>query len=367
MKLLRIHLFFSNSFLLLFSVILLSAEIKLSEKEQVALQTQTQWAIDLIRSNHYLKNEIQSIDGSQIIENFAGNLDYSKLYFLRSDIDDYLFRFSESIEGFLETGNLYPAFVIYNDFTNKFKTRTEWALRRLDEPFVFQKEALFESDRTDSQWIESKADADAVWDKFIHYQVLNELLSIAGEPEEDSEADTVDTETLEKQLNRLFSERSFFDAKMDEVIEKLKRRYNRNLGILEDREVSDIQEPFINAMTHSFDPHSSFLSTHTLESFNSAVKNSFVGIGAQLQDVDGICTIKDILPGGPAERSNELKAEDEILGVAQGDEAFEDVIDMQLQYIVRKIKGPKETIVRLLIRPGGFIRPLSKKNSFASS
>ena len=65
-----------------------------------------------------------------------------------------------------------------------------------------------------------------------------------------------------------------------EVIEKLKRRYNRNLGILEDREVSDIQETFINAMTHSFDPHSSFLSTHTLESFNSAVKNSFVGIGA---------------------------------------------------------------------------------------
>ena len=361
MKLLRIHLFFSNSFLLLFSVILLSAEIKLSEKEQVALQTQTQWAIDLIRSNHYLKNEIQSIDGSQIIENFAGNLDYSKLYFLRSDIDDYLFRFSESIEGFLETGNLYPAFVIYNDFTNKFKTRTEWVLRRLDEPFVFQKEALFESDRTDSQWIESKADADAVWDKFIHYQVLNELLSIAGEPEEDSEADTVDTETLEKQLNRLFSERSFFDAKMDEVIEKLKRRYNRNLGILEDREVSDIQETFINAMTHSFDPHSSFLSTHTLESFNSAVKNSFVGIGAQLQDVDGICTIKDILPGGPAERSNELKAEDEILGVAQGGEEFEDVIDMQLQYIVRKIKGPKETIVRLLIRPGDSSDPSARK------
>ena len=361
MKLIRIHYFFSNSFLLLFSVILLSAEIKLSEKEQVALQTQTQWAIDLIRSNHYLKNEIQSIDGSQIIENFAGNLDYSKLYFLRSDIDDYLFRFSESIEGFLETGNLYPAFVIYNDFTNKFKTRTEWVLRRLDEPFIFQKEALFESDRTDSQWIESKADADALWDKFIQYQVLNELLSVAGEPEEDSEADTVDTEKLEKQLNRLFSERSFFDTKIDEVIEKLKRRYNRNLGILEDREVSDIQETFINAMTHSFDPHSSFLSTHTLESFNSAVKNSFVGIGAQLQDVDGICTIKDILPGGPAERSNELKAEDEILGVAQGDEEFEDVIDMQLQYIVRKIKGPKETIVRLLIRPGDSSDPSARK------
>jgi carboxyl-terminal processing protease len=361
MKLLRISQFFSSSFLLLLTVSYLSADIKLSEKEQLALQAQTQWALNLIRSNHYLKNEIQTINGSQIIENFADNLDYSKLYFLRSDIDDYLFRFSDSMEGFLENGNLYPAFTIYNDYTRKFKARTDWVLKRLDAPFVFEKDTLFESDRTESQWMNTQAEADALWNEFIQYQVLNELLSIAGEPAEESDEDSVDTEALEKQLNRLFSDQSFFDEKIDEAIEKLKRRYNRNLGILEDREVSDIQETFINAMTHAFDPHSSFLSTHTLESFNSAVKNSFVGIGAQLQDVDGICTIKDILPGGPAERSNELKAEDEILGVAQGDEAFEDVIDMQLQYIVRKIKGPKETVVRLLIRPGDSSDPSARK------
>ena len=361
MLLLRIHRLLLTSFLLLLTVSLLNAEIQLSEKEAQALQAQTQWALELIRSNHYLKNEIQSIDGGQIIENFAENLDYSKLYFLRSDIEDYLFRFSESMEGFLENGNLYPAFVIYNDFIDHFKTRTDWALKRLDEPLVFEKEILFESDRTESQWMESQAEADAVWNDFIHYQVLNELLSSAGEATDSSDEETIDTEALEKQLNRLFSDQSFFDEKMETVIEKLKRRYNRNLGVWEDREVSDIQETFINAMTHAFDPHSSFLSTHTLESFNSAVKNSFVGIGAQLQDVDGICTIKDILPGGPAERSNELKAEDEILGVAQGDEEFEDVIDMQLQYIVRKIKGPKESIVRLLIRPGDSSDPSARK------
>lgn len=361
MLLLRIHRLLLTSFLLLSSVSLLNAEITLSDKEAKALQEQTQWALELIRSNHYLKNEIQSIDGAQIIENFAENLDYSKLYFLRSDIEDYLFRFSESMEGFLENGNLYPAFVIYNDFIDHYKTRTDWALKRLDEPFVFEKDILFESDRTESQWMESQAEADAVWNDFIHYQVLNELLSSVGEANDSSDEETIDTEALEKQLNRLFSDQSFFDEKMETVIEKLKRRYNRNLGVWEDREVSDIQETFINAMTHAFDPHSSFLSTHTLESFNSAVKNSFVGIGAQLQDVDGICTIKDILPGGPAERSNELKAEDEILGVAQGDEEFEDVIDMQLQYIVRKIKGPKESIVRLLIRPGDSSDPSARK------
>lgn len=361
MKLPQKSLFITLCFFSAFAINLLNAEIKLSEKEQVALKAQTQWVLKLIQSNHYLKNEIQSIDGTQIIENFANSLDYSKLYFLKTDIDDYLFRFSESIESFLENGNLYPAFVIYNDYISKFKARTEWVLDRLDEPFVFKEESLFESDRTEALWINSQKEADTTWNAFIHYQVLNELLSITGEAMEDSDETEVDANVLEEQLTLLFTNSTYYDEKISEVIEKLKRRYNRNLRILEDREVSDIQEIFINAMTHVFDPHSSFLSSHTLESFNSAVKNSFVGIGAQLQDVDGICTIKDILPGGPAERSNQLKAEDEILGVAQGDEEFEDVIDMQLQYIVRKIKGPKETIVRLLIRPGDTADPSARK------
>jgi carboxyl-terminal processing protease len=144
--------------------------------------------------------------------------------------------------------------------------------------------------------------------------------------------------------------------------EKIRRRYERNLNFIADREAAEVQESFINAMTQLFDPHSSFLSADTLESFNSAVQNSFVGIGALLQDDDGICTIKQILPGGPAEESGLLHDEDKILGVAQGkDGEFEDVVDMQLRYIVRKIKGEKGTIVRLLIRPGTAGDPSARK------
>lgn len=187
MKLPQKSLFITLCFFSAFAINLLNAEIKLSEKEQVALKAQTQWVLKLIQSNHYLKNDIQSIDGTQIIENFANSLDYSKLYFLKTDIDDYLFRFSESIESFLENGNLYPAFVIYNDYISKFKARTEWVLDRLDEPFVFKEESLFESDRTEALWINSQKEADTTWNAFIHYQVLNELLSITGEAMEDSD------------------------------------------------------------------------------------------------------------------------------------------------------------------------------------
>ena len=85
----------------------------------------------------------------------------------------------------------------------------------MDESFVFEKEVLFESDRTESQWMESQAE-DAVWNDFIHYQVPTNFF-LAGET--DSSDETIDTEALEKQLNRLFSDQSFFDEKMETVIE----------------------------------------------------------------------------------------------------------------------------------------------------
>lgn len=329
----------------------------LSDAEIQALKAQTQWVLNLIQSRHYLHSEMQSIDSQAVLENFAESLDYTKLYFTEADIQSYLFRFSDALETFFENGNLYPAFVLYEDYTSRYIARTEWVLQRLDQPFSFEEDEWFNSDRSEATWPANQKEAERLWNQYLEYQVLNELLSNTAEAlDEDAEE-----AMMQAEYERLSSDPDYYESVMESVREKIRRRYQRNLKILEDQEISDIQELFINALTRVFDPHSSFLSTHTLENFKSSVKNSFVGIGAQLQDVDGICTIKDILPGGPAERSNQLKAEDEILGVAQGDEAFEDVVDMRLKYIVRKIKGPKDTVVRLLIRPGDASDPSKRK------
>ena len=87
------------------------------------------------------------------------------------------------------------------------------------------------------------------------------------------------------------------------------------------------------------------------EKFDQQMNNEFVGIGARLSDEDGYCTIKGLLPGGPAEASRELETNDIILKVAQSDGDFVDVVDMKLPKIVELIKGPKDTVVRLEIRP----------------
>ncbi|MGJ8640565.1 MAG: carboxy terminal-processing peptidase [Opitutaceae bacterium] len=371
-----------------------SAEAELKQSAEMAAQTR--WVVNTINARHYLRESMESLDGTEIVEAYVESFDYGRMYFLRSEIDDFVFRFGNAMEDFLQKGNLYAAFEIYSSFRKKAEARTEWVYERLQQDFDFTAAESFRPDRREAEWPSSPEVSKSLWERRLKYELLNEMMSLASEHKEEAleSSDTpieidgeIEVEEVSKtttsslkpnnpdvfsddeekfdptKIQRLLNDEAFAAKILDEAREKIRRRYERNLGYTLDREPAEVQEAFINAMTQLFDPHSTFLSADTLESFNSSVQNSFVGIGALLQDEDGICTIKELIPGGPAEESRLLGPEDQILGVAQGkDGEFEDVVDMQLRYIVRKIKGEKNTIVRLLIRPGDASDPSVRKD-----
>ena len=90
------------------------------------------------------------------------------------------------------------------------------------------------------------------------------------------------------------------------------------------------------------------------EAKNFEIQNidlSFYGIGAVLQYVDGYTQIVRLIPGGPAEESNNLKPKDRIIAVAQGEEEPVDTIEMKLNKVVDMIRGPRGTIVKLTVIP----------------
>lgn len=384
-----------------------SAETELKQSAEMAAQTR--WVVNTINARHYLRDSMESLDGTEIVEAYVENFDYSRMYFLRSEIDSFIFRFGDAMEVFLEKGNLYAAFEIYDDYREHAEERTQWVYDRLKQDFNFTNDDSFDPDRREAEWPKDEAAATDLWERRLKYELLNEMMSLASEAkdedttelDEETSAETNDgalskiKEVIEYETNdskssgksslkpsnpdlyseneeekfdptkiqRLLNDDVFAAKILDDAREKIRRRYERNLRYTIDREAPEVQEAFINAMTQLFDPHSTFLSADTLESFNSSVQNSFVGIGALLEDMDGICTIKELIPGGPAEESRLIHPEDQILGVAQGEDGeFEDVVDMQLRYIVRKIKGEKNTIVRLLIRPGTASDPSVRKN-----
>jgi len=85
------------------------------------------------------------------------------------------------------------------------------------------------------------------------------------------------------------------------------------------------------------------------------------GQPASLQADDGYCKVREIVPGGPAARSGQLKVGDRIAGVAQSEGDFTDLVDMPLPQAVEFIRGKKGTTVRLTIIPAAAANDAASK------
>ncbi len=110
----------------------------------------------------------------------------------------------------------------------------------------------------------------------------------------------------------------------------------------------------MTAVANSFDPHSTYMSPKTYDNFMIQMRLNLDGIGATLGWDDGYTVVKSLVKGGAAEKQGELKTEDKIISVAQGDDgAFEDVVDMNLNDVVSKIRGKRGTVVRLEVQRTG--------------
>ena len=111
-------------------------------------------------------------------------------------------------------------------------------------------------------------------------------------------------------------------------------------------------------MTSAFDPHSSYMSPSTLDNFNIQMRLELDGIGASLAGCDGYTVVQNIIPGGAADKNGGLKPEDKIVGVGEGAGGpMEDIVDMKLNDVVKKIRGKRGTIVRLEVEPERRFRP----------
>jgi carboxyl-terminal processing protease len=99
-----------------------------------------------------------------------------------------------------------------------------------------------------------------------------------------------------------------------------------------------------------FDPHTFYFSPEDKEKFDMSMSGTFEGIGARLQKKNDAVEISELISGGPAWKGKELEAGDLILKVGQGKEEPIDVAGMRLDDVVKKIKGPKGTEVRLTVK-----------------
>ncbi len=273
----------------------------------------------ILDNNHYRKIRLNDSLSAAILDHYIKELDNSKTYFLASDVKSFE-KFKYAIDDLTRNENVNPAFEIYQVFAKRYKERMDYVMKTLiQQNFDYSVDEYYETDRDKENWANSKEELNDVWRKIIKSQALS--LKLAGK-------------------------------KPEEITEALKTRYQRFSKSFTQFNAEDVFTIYMNSITESYDPHTNYLSPKQSDLFKQQMSLSLEGIGAQLQAENDYTKIVKILPGGDAQKSGKVNVNDLIIGVAQGKEGeMVDVVGWRLDDVVKLIKGPKGTTVRLLILP----------------
>lgn len=289
-----------------------------------AMKKETQTVVFLLENFHYSQKFISQSQAEELLEGFMEDLDYNHVFFLKKDRDEVINKHADRLERSLRRGELNAAYEIYEIYEKRVLERITWVLDRLTREFDFTQDTEYVVDREEFPWLTSQAEADQLWENRLKYELLFDLLN---------------------------------EEEKENAVETVTKRYERLEKNLLDLEAVDVQEIFLTTLTQMFDPHSTFLSSDTLEDFSITMSLSLVGIGAILVQEEGYCTIRELIPGGPAEIDGRLRPGDKIVFVAQEGEEPVDVIDMKLRKIVKMIRGEKSTTVYLTVIPADAADP----------
>ncbi|WP_170931066.1 carboxy terminal-processing peptidase [Pseudomonas sp. SID14000] len=276
--------------------------------------------VELLKRHHYSKPPLDDARSVIIYDSYIKLLDPARSYFTAADIAEFD-KWKTQFDDFLKSGNLDPGFTIYKRYLDRVKQRLDFALAELNkgvDKIDFNAKETLLIDRKDAPWMKDQAELDDLWRKRVKDEVLRQ--KIAGkEPKQ--------------------------------IQETLTKRYKNQLARLDQTRAEDIFQAYINTFAQSYDPHTNYLSPDNAENFDINMSLSLEGIGAVLQSDNDQVKIVRLVPAGPAAKTKQVAPADKIIGVAQGNKEMVDVVGWRLDEVVKLIRGPKGSVVRLEIIP----------------
>ncbi|MGJ8483345.1 carboxy terminal-processing peptidase [Pseudoalteromonas sp. SYSU M81236] len=282
-------------------------------KQESQHSTASKRVTNLFTRAHYKPIRFNDELSEQVFDRYIESLDFNKSVFLASDIASFS-QYKDQFDNALSTGKLGFAFDIFNLSLKRRFERYDYSLSLLDKEMTFDKEDEYMFDREDASWATTQAELDELWRQRVKYDALR--LKMTGKD-------------------------------WQGIKDVLTKRYHNAQKRLVQTNSEDAFQIVMNSFARSIEAHTSYLSPRRAEQFKMDMDLELEGIGAVLSYDEDYTVIRSLVPGGPADKSEQIKADDRIIGVAQEGEDFVDVIGWRLDDVVELIKGPKGTKVRL--------------------
>jgi carboxyl-terminal processing protease len=283
----------------------------------------------------YSQQPLDKAMSEKFFDGYLEMLDSQRENFLQSDIDGfahYRTNLNTLTHGGRGRADLTPAYEIIKRFLERITQHTDYVNQLLKQDrFQFNSNDHIVLDRRQAPYPKDMAEAEQLWRQKLRYEYLQEKLGREFSP---TNGGTI--LPLQKST----------DA---EISAELARRYNWTLRMLTNWDGDNVLQIYLNALTHAYDPHTDYLNQEHAQNFSIEMSLSLFGIGAKLFEDNGYCTIESLIPGGPADKSKQIKGNDRVIAVAQSNQPPVNVVDMELPKVVELIRGPKGSQVRLTL------------------
>lgn len=277
--------------------------------------------IMVLQRFHYADKALDNSLSERILKRYLDNLDPGKKLFTAHDIA-LIQRYQYRLDDDLAYGNLSAAYQIFNLYLSRSVDRLNYTLDLLDNwksQIDFSKNESLIIDNDFRHWQKDYPSLQLTWKKDLKNHIITLLLE--GRPDKD-------------------------------ITDELKKIYDNRKKRMLQTTSDDVFSLFMNAVTTSFDPHTQYFPPRLAEDFDINMKLSLEGIGAVLQNEYEYTKVVRLIPKGPADKSNLLMPGDKIIGVGQGRRGeIKDTIGLRIDNVVKLIRGPKNSIVRLKIIP----------------
>jgi carboxyl-terminal processing protease len=273
-------------------------------------------------TQHPLDDEISK----RWMKMYFKSLDPWKLYFLQSDLDEFA-RYETQLDDMAQNKDIQVAYAIFKRYLQRVDERVATVDELLKDPIDFTANEEYNVDVENLKYAKTVEEIKNTWRMRLKYDFL--LLKSGKDKLEGADA-----------------------------VAKIKRRYNSFANRMHQTDENELLETYLTALTTSYDPHTTYMSPDSYTNFMIQMRLKLSGIGASLRFDDGYTIVQEIISGGAADKDHRLKPKDRVIGVGQGTSGeIDDVMDMKLNDVVKRIRGNPGTVVRLQVLPDGKNEP----------
>jgi len=291
----------------------------------------------VIDNGHYSPATIDDNFSKGVYKAYLEALDPSKRFFTQADIAEFA-KYETQLDDQIKAKDLAFFELTYNRLLKRTKEAEKYYREILAQPFDFSKNENLNVDYEKQPYPKNDAGLRERWEKQLKLSVLSTVT------DKQKMQDTADAAAKPADKNKSFGELE------KEARESTLKSLDDYFDFVDKMERNEWFSMYLNAIVERFDPHTFYFAPDDKEKFDTSMRGSFEGIGARLQKKVDYIEISEVIPGGPAWRGKDLEQGDVIMKVAQGKEDPIDIGGMRLNDVVKKIKGPKGTEVRLTVK-----------------